>query len=118
MQLAEDGECTGQVAFGFALMLGSSRIHHPELNHPSRVIPNSEIPRLETPLSHCKQTSGILSNREKYELLRERRMAAWGASTGSIAMSGRLPSDAPVASFFAIMRCTEIPPRLLEAKAN
>lgn len=118
MQRAEDGECIGQVACDSSLILGSIRIHHSESKHPSKIIPNRQIPELETPLSHCKQTSGTLSNRQKYELLRQHKIATFGACTGSIAANAQPLGNAPVAAFFAIMRCTAILPRLLEAKAN
>jgi hypothetical protein len=118
VQRAEDGECIGQAASGPALMPGSIRIHHPELKHPSNVISNRQIPELEAPLSHCKQTSGTPSNRQEYELLREHRIATFGVRTGSIAATAQPRGSALVSAFFAIMRCTAILPRLLEAKAN
>jgi hypothetical protein len=113
VQRAEDGECIGQLACGSVLMLGSTRIYLPQ-----NIISNRPILLSEAPLSYCKQTSGTLSNRQKYELLREHRVAPSGVCTDSIPMNAQPLTNASVATFFAIMRCTEILPRLLEAKAN
>lgn len=110
MQRAEDG--IGQV------VMGPVWNDYPRSKHPSNIISNRQIPESEIPLSHCKQTSETLSNRQKYELLREHRIATFGACAGSIAATAQLRGSALVAAFFAIMRCTAILPRLLEAKAN
>jgi len=116
LQLAEEGECLGQVACGPAFLAGPKAMHHPRLEHPAKVSPNSELRRFETPLTHCKQKSITASKREESDVLRESNPASSRDLTCSMAMDAGPLSDARVPAFFAIISCTPFPVRHLERK--